>query len=82
MVSEPPSPRRPFQFSLASLLLATVLVSVLAAALGGMLRRRSGHADMPPGFFVLMAAIAPMALMVGISLYRGLVRLIDRRRRR
>ena len=68
--ADSPPPRRPFQFSLASLLLLMVLCSVLSAALAGMLRGRDPGTSLPPGFYVIMAAIAPMALMILLSLIR------------
>ena len=81
--AEPDGPRRPFQFGLASLMLVTLLVSILAAALGGMLRSPgSGGVRLPPGFFLLMAAAAPLAVLILLSLLRTAARLRDRYRRR
>ena len=80
--TELPDPRRPrFQFGLATLFLVTALCSVLAAALGGMLRSRWGSAGMPPGFFELMAAAAPVAVVILLSLLRSAVLWLKRRRR-
>lgn len=76
-----PGPRRPFQFSLATLLLVMALFSVLAAALGGMLRGHWGTSTMPPGFFELMAAAAPVAVVVVLSLLHSLRLWLKRRRR-
>ena len=73
-------PRRPFQFTLGTLLLITMLTSVLAAALAGMLRL--GHSSLPRGFFVLMVVAAPMAVMILLSLLRSISGLFDRKRRR
>jgi hypothetical protein len=75
-----PPPRQPFQFSLATLLLITALLSVLAAALAGMLRRQYGGSSLPSGFFVVMAVAAPMAVMILISLLYSVVRFLRRRR--
>jgi len=77
---ESPPPRRPFQFTLGTLLLVTALVSVLAAALGGLLRRRQGAFEMPPGFFVLMTIAAPVAVLIFLSLAQSLLRWLNRRR--
>lgn len=76
----PEPPRRPFQFGLGTLFLVTALCSVLAAALGGMLHRSWGISSMPPGFFVSMAAAAPLAMMVLLSLLRSVVLWLKRRR--
>jgi len=78
-VSQPP-PRRPFQFSLATLMGVTALCSVLSAALGGMLRGRGVGSQMPPGFFVMMAAAAPVAVVIAASLYVAAKRFLARRR--
>ena len=78
--SEPPQPRRRFQFSLSTLLLITALFGVLAAALAGMLHRREGRPSMPPGFFIVMAVAAPMAVLIAVSLLRAVVQWLQRRR--
>ena len=77
----PQPPRRPFQFGLGTLFLLTALCSVLAAALGGMLRSRWGLSLMPPGFFELMAAAAPVAVVILLSLLRSAVLWLKRHRR-
>ena len=80
---EPDGPRRPFQFGLASLMLVMLLVGILAAALGGMLRPPgSAGVRMPPGFFILMAVAAPLVMTVLLSLFRLVRNLLDRDRRR
>lgn len=76
--SKPPRP--PFQFGLGTLFLVTAMCSVLAAALAGMLRSRF-YTSMPPGFFELMAAAAPMAMLIVVSLIRSAVQLLKGRRR-
>jgi len=79
--TEFPDPQRPrFQFGLGTLFLLTALCSVLAAALGGMLRSRRGDSGMPPGFFELMAAAAPVAVVILLSLLRSAVHWLKRRR--
>jgi len=77
---ESPPPRRPFQFGLGTLLLITTLFAVLAAAFAGMLHRRAGRSSMPPGFFVLMAVAAPVAVLIVLSLVRAIVRWLQGRR--
>jgi hypothetical protein len=78
---EPTGPERPrFQFGLGTLFLVTALCSVLAAALGGMLRSRAGFSGMPPGFFELMAAAAPVGVVIVLSLLRSAMRWLNRRR--
>jgi len=57
------------------------LFSVLSAALAGMLRRNLGHSVMAPGFYVIMAAAAPVAVMILFSLALAVLRLFGRRRR-
>jgi hypothetical protein len=80
--AELPDPKRPrFQFGLGTLFLLTALCSVLAAALAGMLRSRAGISPMPPGFFELMAAAAPVAVLILLSLLRAGVLWLKRRRR-
>jgi hypothetical protein len=80
--AELPGPQRPrFQFGLATLFLVTALCSVLAAALAGMLRSRWGGPSMPPGFFELMAAAAPVAVVIVLSLLRAAVLWLKRRQR-
>ncbi len=74
-----PPPRKPFQFGLKRLMLITALASVVFATLAGLLRS-SSEARMPPGFFVLMAIAAPMALMIGISLFQNVSDRIRRRK--
>jgi hypothetical protein len=78
--SEPDRPWR-FQFRLSTLLVIMGLFSVLSAALAGMLRRSQGHSVMTPGFYVIMAAAAPIAGMMLFSLTLAVLRLIARWRR-
>jgi hypothetical protein len=72
--------RRRFQFGLFSLLLLMLIVSVLAAALSGMLQL--SDTSLPRGFFVVMAVAAPMAVLVAVGLLRSVSRLLGRRGRR
>lgn len=79
MSTEPERPRKPFQFGLGTLLLLMLLCSVLSAALAGMLRDAEGRSSLPPGFFIFMAAAAPLGLMILMSLYRAIIRFRSRR---
>ena len=78
-MSETAIPRRPWRprFGLFSLLLATTLFAAGAAVLGHLLRE--GTDSSSTGVFVVLAAAAPMALMIAASL---LAMLSDLRRRR
>lgn len=73
---EPPVPRPPrrYQFGLATLLLAAIPVSLLAASLGGMLGHGRAEAQIPAGYFVLMCIATPLGLMVAASLLHQLLR--------
>ncbi len=77
--AEPSRPRRPFQFSLATLLLMMVLLSVLAAALGGLLRNPL-EAAYPRSFYVAMAAAAPMGALIVISIFHAVAQRFRRDR--
>ncbi|MFH1266849.1 MAG: hypothetical protein ABIK89_14060 [Planctomycetota bacterium] len=81
--ADPQGPRRRFQFGLGAMLLAAVPVSILSAAWAGMMGLGADNALLPQGFFVLMAAAAPVAVMILLSVCRTLVRLLggDSRRR-
>jgi len=61
-------------------MLIMALVSVLSAALAGMLHRHQGHSTMPPGFYVIMAAAAPVGLMIVISFAVAVMKFLGRRR--
>ncbi len=78
---QPRPPRGRYQFSLSSLFLVTALVSVLAAALGGMVRARFGEVAVPGYYFLMMAVAAPMATMIALSLGYTALRWFRRRRR-
>jgi hypothetical protein len=65
------------RFGLFSLLLATTLFAVAAAVLGHLLRE--GTDSKTTGMFIVLAAAAPMALMIAASV---LALLSDLRRRR
>ncbi|NUQ65396.1 MAG: hypothetical protein HUU20_23255 [Pirellulales bacterium] len=68
--SEPRSPRRRFQFGMATLLIAAIPVSLLAAALGGMLGQSAGRPLMPAAFFVVLSIATPLGLVIAVSLVR------------
>ena len=73
--------RRRFQFSLATLLFLILPVSILAGALGGMLRPETTGARLPRGFFVILAVMAPMGLMIAVSLVRAAAGHLSKRNR-
>ncbi|MGD9644760.1 MAG: hypothetical protein AB7U73_03550 [Pirellulales bacterium] len=69
----PPTGRSPWQFSLATLLWVTVLLSVLLAFLGGVLRTQGREASLETMLFRLALIAAPLAILVVVSVVRGLV---------
>ena len=79
---EPPRPPRRFQFGLGTLLLAALPISILSAAWAGMMGLGAENAVLPQGFFVLMAAAAPVAVMILISVCRMVFRLLAESSRR
>jgi hypothetical protein len=72
-----PTPKR--QFTIRALLFATTLVAVAAAGYGGLVRARQ---DDLPTVAVLFVIAAPLALMLVLSLARGVERLIAMWRKR
>ena len=79
---EMPPPRRRFQFSLTTLLFLVLPVSILAGALGGMLQPGATGSRLPRSFFVIMAVMAPVGLMIAVSLVRAAVAWLSDRDRR
>ena len=75
---QPPTPRPPrrFQFGLRAMLLAMVPISVLAAAWAGMMGFGPDRSQTPRGVFVLMAAAAPVGLLILIGVCRAALRLL------
>lgn len=79
----PYSPRRRWQFGIGTLLLAAIPVSLLAAALGGMLGQGKAKPLMPAAFFVLLSIATPLALLIVTGVARAIaVRWKDSRRHR
>ncbi|MBX9791161.1 MAG: hypothetical protein K2Y37_19755 [Pirellulales bacterium] len=76
-MSQPPAPqspgRNPWQFSLATLLWVTVLLSVLLAFLGGVLRTQGREATLETMLFRLALIAAPLAILVLVSVVRALL---------
>jgi len=72
--ARPPKSRRRFQFGLGTMLVAVVPISLLAAAWAGMMGLGARNSPLPQGFYVLMAAAAPVAVMVLISVCRAVLR--------
>lgn len=62
-------PRGRLQFRLATLFLLMILVAVLAAALGGLLRMGAATPRAPLEFFIAMMAGSPIAVMIAASLF-------------
>jgi ABC-type transport system involved in multi-copper enzyme maturation permease subunit len=80
--NKPPEPQPPrFQFGMAVLFLLTALCSVLAAIFSGLLRNDNDAVGMPPGFFILMGAAAPVAILILLSLARSAILWWKRRQR-
>ena len=69
---EPPSSSRRYQFTLATLLLIVVPVSILAGTWAGLI-----DFDAPTplrAFHLLVAAAAPMGILIFVSLIRAVIR--------
>jgi hypothetical protein len=79
---KPPRGRRHLQFGLGTMLLAVLPISILLAAWAGMMGRGAENLPFPRACFILMAAAAPMAVMVLWSVCRSAVRAVGRIRRR
>ena len=79
---QPPRRRRRFQFGLRTMLLAAVPISILSAAWAGMMGLGAENSRFPPAFFVLLAAAAPVGVMILFSACRAVLRTLDESRRR
>lgn len=77
----PPPGRNPWQFSLATLLWVTVLLSVLLAFMGGVLRTQGREASLETMLYRLALIAAPLAIMVVVSVTRGAIEMVRRFRR-
>lgn len=81
----PPQPaprRRRFQFGLGTMLLAAVPISILSAAWAGMMGLGAENSKLPSAFYVLLAAAAPMGVMILFSVCRAVLRALDGSHRR
>lgn len=76
--SKPRQRPRRFRFGLLTLLLVVTLLSIAAALLGHLLRQ--GADSSTSGLFVLLAAAAPMGLMILISVGQLVARTLRRHR--
>ncbi len=74
----PPPERNRWQFSLATLLWVTILLSVLLAFLGGVLRTQGREASLETMLFRLALIGAPLAILVVVSVARGLLETLRR----
>jgi hypothetical protein len=70
-MSDGPPRRRPFQFSLGTLLFLILPVSILAGAFAGMFQPAATGPQLPRGFFVILAVVTPVGLLIGVSLVRA-----------
>ena len=76
-----PPGRNPWQFSLATLLWVTVLLSVLLAFMGGVLRTQGREASLETLLYRLALIAAPLAILVVVSVTRGAIDVVRRFRR-
>ncbi len=75
-LTPPTPPQQPgFRFSIATLMLITLVVAIGAAGLGGLLRT-----GVDRRLFVIFSAVAPVAMLVAIGVGMAVVRWIKRRR--
>jgi hypothetical protein len=58
------------------MLLAAVPISILAAAWAGMMGLGAGNPKIPQGVFVLMAAAAPVGIMILVAALRAVLRFL------
>ena len=77
-----PTPRRRWQYGIGTMLLIMIPFSILAGALAGMLNPESGSVQLPRAFFVALAMIAPMGLMVALSAVLVLRKWLAEKKRR
>lgn len=75
---QPPRRRRTFQFTLASMMLVTVLVSVLAALFGGLFN--SGDDQDYKSRLVLLTLMVPIGLVLVVAAARLVLRGKKKRR--
>jgi hypothetical protein len=72
-------PPRKRQITIRAILFATTLVAIAAAGFGGLVR--TDEDDLPVAFIVFVIA-APLALMLVLSVARGIERFVTMRRKR
>lgn len=82
-VKPQPGGRRPrFRFTLRTMFVVTLLVCVLAAVLGGLLRAAGNEGlAASPVFYLLLAVFAPMLMMIAASLWQPLKKRLKHRGR-
>lgn len=68
---DPQTPRRPgrFQFRLSTLFVLMFAVSVLSAAMAGLVRQGGGDSAVPEEFYLAMLTAAPLGAMIVLSLF-------------
>jgi hypothetical protein len=71
----PPEPRNPYQFSIRTLFGVTVVLSMLAAIGGNIIRRGDDVQRVPETIvYVILALCAPFIALAGASIYRAFMR--------
>ena len=70
-MSDGPPRRRHFQYSLGTLLFLILPVSILAGAFAGMFQPAATGARLPQGFFVILAVMTPVGLLIAVSVVRA-----------
>jgi hypothetical protein len=71
--SRGPHSRRRWQFGIGSLLLLTTLFSLLMGAFAGMIRPPPGESLARSRFYLILAAAAPLGMLVVIGGCRALI---------
>ncbi len=77
-----PPPRRRWQYGIGTMLLVMIPVSILAGALAGMIDPENSGTQLHRGFYVVLAIITPMGLMVALSVILVIRKWMGQRRRR
>ena len=75
-------PRRRWQYGIGTMLLIMIPFSILAGALAGMIDPEKSGSHLPRAFYVVLAIIAPMGLMVALSVILVLRKWLTERKRR
>lgn len=78
---DPQTPRRPrrFQFRLSTLFVLMFAVSVLSAAVAGLVRQGVVATAVPEAFYLAMLTAAPLGAMIVLSLFYAFQHWLGRR---